>query len=676
MKLLLTLFITFTLSFGLKAQVQINNKQLKGIANPSDTTDAVNVKTIQSGNLLYATAMGTNAMNLTITPAITNYNAGMIINFKCPASNTNSVTLNVNGLGAKPLFKNVMDSLEAGNIRTGQMVSVIYDGNSFQLLSSPNTASLGKTFVTLSGDITDAEAATKILNEVGSNTQYINIQNCPILTTLDLSMVRSLDYITISNNINLQSVNLSNLKDVTQGITGPAFSIYSNPKLTALNLNSLQTIGGGITISNNNLSSINLPSLKYTSSFSIVGLSIISVNLGNAKLGSISINSTSISNINFNQIKNLTNGLNISNNPLLTSISLSNLDSIGSNLTVSNNSLFTSLNLTSLKKVNGGITFSYNQLFTTLNLSSINSAVGTINISNNNALTSIDCSKIIRTSLSLSQDTSLQSIYFNSLKSIQAYLDFGQFKKLTTLNFGSLDTIIGDFTFVQCPLLTSLNLSSLKYTTGNINVAYNPLLTSVNLSSLINTPYALTFSNNYSLTSIDCSNLASCQSLKIDSDTLLTSINFDKLKKISSTSSGGALSISYSKLSTISFPLLDTMYSGIEITYNSYLTSVSMNSLIKSGNLSPSSDFRINYNPLLASISHPNFKSFYSINFRFNRLSTSTINDLLACYVNITPTLSGKTIQLNSQVPTAAPSGAGITNKATLVSRGNNVQTD
>ncbi|MFZ4797112.1 MAG: hypothetical protein ACOYMA_06430 [Bacteroidia bacterium] len=579
MKLLLTLFIALLLSFGLKAQVQINNKQLKGIANPSDTTDAVNVKTVQSGNLLYATATGTNAMNLTITPAITNYNAGMIINFKCPASNTNTVTLNVNGLGARQLFKNVMDSLEAGNIRTGQMVSVIYDGNNFQLLSTPNTASLGKTFVTLSGDITDAEAATIILNEVGSNTQYINVQFCPLLTTLDLSMVKRLDYITISNNINLQSVNLSNLKYVSQGLTSSnSVYIHTNPKLSSLNLNSLQTTLVGINLSNNYLTAINLPSLNYCSFVVVSGTSITSINLGQAKsVGSITISNTSVPSINLNQLENISGGLIISNNLLLASINSSIVKSIRGNLNISSNPLLTSISLSALDSV-GTLTISGNNLFSVLNLS-------------------------------------------------------------------SLKTINGNITFTNNPSFASLNLSSMNSSLGAINI-----------------------SNNIALTSINCANLTTCKGLYLDQDSLLSNINFDKLKTIANS----YLSISYCKLSSISFPLLDIVSSYISIANNSNLTSISFDSLIGGIN----SYLTIKNNPLLNLIAHPNLKTFYYIEFRFNRLSTSTINDLLAFYVNITPILSGKQIQLNSQVPTAAPSGLGITNKATLISRGNTVQTD
>jgi hypothetical protein len=135
MKRLILLFAFGMLSQFCISQVLINNKQIKGLANATDTFDAVNARTLQTGSLIYAPANGTNTITVNLTPSIASYTPGMVINFKAFANNTSAVTINVNGLGAKNIYKNTNVSLTANDIINGQVVSVIYDGSNFQLLT-------------------------------------------------------------------------------------------------------------------------------------------------------------------------------------------------------------------------------------------------------------------------------------------------------------------------------------------------------------------------------------------------------------------------------------------------------------------------------------------------------------------------------------------------------------
>ncbi len=77
--------------------------------------------------------------------AFTAYAAGMVLTFTAGLANTGSATLNVDGLGAKTLKKFGSVNLEAGDIDAGAIVTVIYDGTNFQVvsgLSSANTVAL------------------------------------------------------------------------------------------------------------------------------------------------------------------------------------------------------------------------------------------------------------------------------------------------------------------------------------------------------------------------------------------------------------------------------------------------------------------------------------------------------------------------------------------------------
>ncbi|MCC5946698.1 MAG: tail fiber domain-containing protein [Bernardetiaceae bacterium] len=120
-----------------------NQRRMFGLTAAQDIpaavtlTDAVNVRTIQNNWLAYkqATNVGNNYA-VTLVPAPTAYIAGMLVHFRASAANTtNFVNLNVNGLGNRAIRKHGDVFLEPGDIKNGQMVSVLFDGTRFQMIS-------------------------------------------------------------------------------------------------------------------------------------------------------------------------------------------------------------------------------------------------------------------------------------------------------------------------------------------------------------------------------------------------------------------------------------------------------------------------------------------------------------------------------------------------------------
>jgi hypothetical protein len=73
---------------------------------------------------------------------------------------------------------------------------------------------------------------------------------------------------------------------------------------------------------------------------------------------------------------------------------------------------------------------------------------------------------------------------------------------------------------------------------------------------------------------------------------------------------------------------------------------------------------------LLEKLSNP------KIDFRNNKLSSTTIDYLLNKFVTITPAITGKNIKLNEQNPIAPPTEQGLLDKQTLIDGGNIVITD
>lgn len=87
---------------------------------------------------------GTNAITATASLGMAAYVTGQRFFFVAPATNTGACTLNINAIGVKSITKQGATALLAGEIISGSVVQVVYDGTQFQLLN-PYSASIGPT---------------------------------------------------------------------------------------------------------------------------------------------------------------------------------------------------------------------------------------------------------------------------------------------------------------------------------------------------------------------------------------------------------------------------------------------------------------------------------------------------------------------------------------------------
>lgn len=110
-------------------------RQIKSLGNPTDQADAVNAQTIQKGSLIYATASGTDSIFVDLIPSLSAYVPGTFINFKASNANTGDLLINVNNLGFIPIKKGINQNLDSADIKPNQLVSIIYDGTQFQVIS-------------------------------------------------------------------------------------------------------------------------------------------------------------------------------------------------------------------------------------------------------------------------------------------------------------------------------------------------------------------------------------------------------------------------------------------------------------------------------------------------------------------------------------------------------------
>lgn len=102
-----------------------------------------NFSDVQRQAFGYGTAGGTaDALTLTLSPALLAYTGGVSVEFRASANNTGAATLNVNGLGAVNIWKQVngaLVSLQANDLINGLIYKVTHDGTQFQLQYNQQT---------------------------------------------------------------------------------------------------------------------------------------------------------------------------------------------------------------------------------------------------------------------------------------------------------------------------------------------------------------------------------------------------------------------------------------------------------------------------------------------------------------------------------------------------------
>src|SRR6185437_1487837 len=110
--------------------------------------------------------------------------------------NTGALTVNVNGLGAKNVYKKSPTGAAAactgGEIQNGDIVEIEYDGTQFQLLS--NAAFAGGTLT-----------ATTTMSGAAFNENYASSAQAVVASVLDISGIAS-NFIDLSQS---QGVNIT-----------------------------------------------------------------------------------------------------------------------------------------------------------------------------------------------------------------------------------------------------------------------------------------------------------------------------------------------------------------------------------------------------------------------------------------------------------------------------------
>lgn len=112
-----------------------------GVGNAALRTSYPSAGQVQDGTLTYLTSIsGTDTITAAAPISMTAYVAGQTFRFIAAGANTTTgVTININGIGAKSITKNGTTALAIGDIVSGSIVEIVYDGTEFQYSNTPTS---------------------------------------------------------------------------------------------------------------------------------------------------------------------------------------------------------------------------------------------------------------------------------------------------------------------------------------------------------------------------------------------------------------------------------------------------------------------------------------------------------------------------------------------------------
>ena len=114
--------------------IPFSGKRITNLGAGTLATDAANLQNIVANTGKYVNTVGgtVDAITLSPFPSLSSYVPGVEFMFISTGANTGAVTVNVSGLGATSVTKNGATALSAGDIPSGALIHIMYDGTRFQ----------------------------------------------------------------------------------------------------------------------------------------------------------------------------------------------------------------------------------------------------------------------------------------------------------------------------------------------------------------------------------------------------------------------------------------------------------------------------------------------------------------------------------------------------------------
>lgn len=270
------------------ANIPMGSNKITGLAVGTLINDAATLGQVQStAAKLIGSISGVDTVLGIMSPTLTAYAAGQLFYYIAAGANTGAVTLNIDGLGAKAVTRDGSTALAAGDINSGEIVVVIYDGTRFQMINAAN--SFGNTTIngtlTVTGN-TGLQANVSITSTLSVGGTFAVTGAATLGSTL--AVTGKADLPTVSTASINAAVAVVTTGTVTN-LTSTSASIASVNAGVALLTTATVT---DLTASSASIASANIGNLQFTAA------SIASINAGVAVVTNLTATSASIASAN------------------------------------------------------------------------------------------------------------------------------------------------------------------------------------------------------------------------------------------------------------------------------------------------------------------------------------------------------------------------------------------
>jgi hypothetical protein len=270
------------------ANIPMGSNKITGLANGTLINDAATLGQVQTtAAKLITSVSGADTVTGIMSPTLTAYAAGQLFYFVAAGANTGAVTLNIDGLGAKAVTRDGSTALAAGDIQSGEMVVVIYDGTRFQMINAAN--SFGNTTIngtlTVTGN-TGLQANVSITSTLSVGGTFAVTGAATLGSTLSVTGKSDLPTVsTASINAAVAVVTTGTVTNLTSTSASIASVNAGVALLTTATVTDLTATGASI-------ASANIGNLQFTAA------SIASINAGVAVVTNLTATSASIASAN------------------------------------------------------------------------------------------------------------------------------------------------------------------------------------------------------------------------------------------------------------------------------------------------------------------------------------------------------------------------------------------
>jgi len=215
------------------ANIPLGGFKITGLGAGTAATDAAQYGQLQAGATTIATVTGTDTYVGTLSPAIAAYATGNLFSFVAPNTNTGAATINLNSLGAKNITKLGSTALAAGDIVSGRVYQIEYDGTRFQLLnpsaSSVASFSAGSTGFTPSSATTGAVTLAGTLATTNGGTGLTSFTaNGVVYASSSSALATGSALVFDGTNLGVGNSSPSDAVTVGTTTTGKNIRIYSS----------------------------------------------------------------------------------------------------------------------------------------------------------------------------------------------------------------------------------------------------------------------------------------------------------------------------------------------------------------------------------------------------------------------------------------------------------------